>query len=68
MNLTPAYIRAAINDGVIVRGVLVKLEAETLASNGRNLHRVHTDCFVTFLKAIGWKRLPRRRPATRCPL
>ena len=60
MGYTPNWIRSAINKGVLVRrdAALVKLEAETLTLNGRTTHRIHLDSFVTFLIAIGWKRLP----------
>ena len=60
MGLTSAWIRAAIHEGVRVRGQVVMLEAESLSINGRPVHRVHLHHFVTFLKAIGWKRLPTR--------
>ncbi len=59
MGFTPAWIRSAINEGVLVHGTLVKLEAETLVINRRTTHRIHEDSFVAFLTAIGWKRLPR---------
>ena len=58
MGLTPAWIRRAINKGVLMQGRLVKLDAETLALNHQPIHRIHLDSFVTFLRAIGWKRLP----------
>lgn len=60
MGYTSSWIRRAINDGVLVRGTTVRLEAETLSINGRTTHRIHLDSFVTFLRAIGWKRLPRQ--------
>jgi hypothetical protein len=41
----------------------VKLEAETITVRGRRCHRIHLDRFVDFLKAIGWKRLPRATAA-----
>jgi len=37
----------------------VKLEAETLTFGNRRTHRIHLDAFVTFLHAIGWKRIPK---------
>ena len=60
MGFGAEWIRAAIVDGVTHRGELVKLEAETLHLNGRTVYRIQLDCFVTFLRAIGWQRLPRR--------
>jgi hypothetical protein len=62
MGFTPAWVRGAITTGVtIATGKVVKLEAETLAINGRRTHRIHLDGFVTFLTAIGWKHLPSRQ-------
>lgn len=59
MGFTQTWVRDAINQGVTTKaGARVKLEAETLSINGRNVHRIHVDAFVTFLKAIGWKHLP----------
>jgi hypothetical protein len=58
MGFTPAWIRAAIDEGVLVHRRLVKLQAETLTLNGRRVHRIHLDDFITFLGAIGWKRIP----------
>ena len=63
MGFTPAWIRKAINEGVTVRGHVVKLEAETLSVNGRTTHRIHEHSFNQFLVAIGWKHLPRVGPA-----
>lgn len=60
MGFTPTWIRQAIRDGVTVRGKTVKLEAETLALNGRPTYRIHVDKFSEFLQAIGWKHLPTR--------
>jgi hypothetical protein len=60
MGFCPEWIRAAITEGVTHRGELVKLEAEALHLNGRTVYRIQLDGFVTFLRAIGWKRLPRR--------
>lgn len=57
--LTTEWVRAAITEGVVVRGRLVKLEAETLTINGRRIHRIHGDRWVEFLIAIGWKRIPK---------
>lgn len=58
MGVTQSWIRSAINQGVTHQGRRVTLEAETLELNGRNMHRIHVDAFITFLKAIHWKRLP----------
>jgi hypothetical protein len=58
MGFTPAWIRAAIDEGVTVHRRVVKLEAETMTLNGRRVHRIHLDHFITFLVAIGWKRIP----------
>jgi hypothetical protein len=58
MGFTPAWIRAAIDEGVTVQRQLVKLRAETMTLNGRRVHRIHLDHFITFLAAIGWKRIP----------
>lgn len=63
MGFTPAWIRSAILDGVTVRGVTVKLEAETLELNSRRTYRIHVDKFTEFLMAIGWKHLPHRTDA-----
>ena len=59
MGLTSSWVRAAIDEGVAVRGRIVRLDAETLDLNGRRLHRIHLDRFVAFLVAIGWKRIPK---------
>jgi hypothetical protein len=61
MGFSPSWIRAAITDGVTIRGRLVTLEAETVTGNGRRTYRIHPDHFRTFLVAIGWSRLPRHR-------
>jgi hypothetical protein len=58
MGLTTEWVRGAIDEGLVVGGVLVRLDAETLTVNGRRLHRVHLDRFRAFLKAIGWRRIP----------
>jgi hypothetical protein len=58
MNMTPVWVRRAIDEGVLTRGRLVKLEAETITVNGRRLHRIHLDRFIAFLQAIGWQRIP----------
>lgn len=60
MGFTPEWIRGAIDEGVHVGGRPVKLEAETLTLKGRRIHRIHLDAFVSFLRAIGWQRLPKR--------
>jgi hypothetical protein len=60
MGVTPEWVRSAIGAGVTVDGQVVKLEAETLAINGRNVYRIHLGAFRSFLRAIGWKRLPAR--------
>jgi hypothetical protein len=53
------WIRTAVDKGVTVRGRVVKLEAETIASGRRRrVLRIHADKFLDFLKAIGWQRLP----------
>jgi hypothetical protein len=59
MGFTTEWVRAAIDEGVGVGGRVVRLEAETLRLNGRRSHRIHLDAFITFLQAIGWKRIPR---------
>lgn len=61
LNVGTQWVRDAIDVGVWAPGGLVKLQAETLTLNGRRIHRVHLDAFVSFLKAIGWRRLPGRR-------
>lgn len=58
MGLTPEWIRKAITEGVPVRGITVKLEAEALPLK-RRLYRIHEHKFIEFLLAIGWKHLPR---------
>lgn len=65
---TSQWIRDAINHGVDVAGDTVKLEAEVLVLNGRTNYRVYEQDFVTFLKAIGWKHLPRRTATLSPPL
>ena len=62
MGFSTDWVRAAIDEGVMIEGELVKLEAETLTINGRRVHRIHLDRFVAFLQAIHWKRIPRRPP------
>lgn len=62
MGFTTEWIRRAIVEGVTVRGVVVRLDAETLDINGRRKYRIHEDRFGEFLQAIGWKHLPRRMP------
>ena len=59
MGVTTEYIRGAIDEGIRVRGELVKLEAESFDSGSRRTLRVHLDKFVEFLERIGWRRLPR---------
>jgi hypothetical protein len=69
MGLTPAWIRKAINQGVVdVHGVVVKLEAETLTINRRRILRVHEHKFAEFLQAIGWKHLPRASAPASSPI
>jgi len=66
MGFSPEWIRQAIEHGHSnQQGLTVRLEAETLTVNGRRLHRIHLDEFIRFLKAYGWKRVPRhpREPA-----
>lgn len=59
MGFTTEWVRGAIDEGVSISGHVVKLEAETLTINGRRSHRIHLDHFRTFLRAIGWMRIPR---------
>lgn len=59
-NFTPQWVRDAINRGFEVNGSIVKLEAEILVLNGRTNYRIYEQDFITFLKAIGWKHLPKR--------
>jgi hypothetical protein len=65
MGLTSEWIRAAIVEGVTMRGVPVKLKAERLVLNGRTNYRIHLDDFRAFLQRIGWKRIPADRRAPR---
>lgn len=66
MGMTPEWIRQAILEGVPFHGAVVKLQAERLPSSGRrHLYRIHVDAFRTFLTAIGWTHLPRRRASAR---
>jgi hypothetical protein len=58
MGMSPAWVRAAIEEGVTHRRRLVKLRAERLGLNGRTIYRVHLDQFIVFLVAIGWRRVP----------
>lgn len=51
MGVGTDFIRGAIEDG--------QLQAEDVRVNGKRLIRVHLDAFVAYLRAIGWKRLPR---------
>lgn len=41
MGFTTEWIRRAITEGVQVRGVTVKLDAEALDVNGRRKYRIH---------------------------
>ena len=52
------WIRTAIVTGVLVDDSLIKLRAEAIPSGPRCAYRIHFDDFVTFLRAIGWQRLP----------
>lgn len=52
MGLSTEFIRGAIDDGA--------LEAEDVTINGKRVLRIHLDRFVAYLRAIGWKRLPKR--------
>jgi hypothetical protein len=58
---TPEWIRTAINEGVVIDGQRVKLEAETVTTGARRIYRIHVDKWSDFLTAIGWQRLPARR-------
>jgi hypothetical protein len=58
LGFTAEWIRGAITDGVLVKGRLVTLDAETVDVGARHVYRVHPDQFRAFLQAIGWKRLP----------
>jgi hypothetical protein len=60
MGLTSTWIRTAIDVGVMVRGTVVKLQSDTLTTNGRRSHRIYLNDFTVFLRAIGWKHLPTR--------
>lgn len=51
MGVGTDFIRGAIEDG--------QLQAEDVRVNGKRLIRIHLVDFVTYLRAIGWKRLPR---------
>jgi hypothetical protein len=53
------WIRRAITEGVRVHGQIVKLDAEMLLTHGRHLYRIYEEQFAEFLRAIGWKHLPR---------
>jgi hypothetical protein len=55
---TVERIHRAITDGVTVHGVLVKLQAETLMTNGRRVTRIELVRFRAFLAKIGWTQLP----------
>jgi hypothetical protein len=61
VGFTQEWIRIAINEGVVINGKRVRLEAETVMTGTRRIHRVHVDKFSDFLSAIGWTRLPARR-------
>jgi hypothetical protein len=52
MGMTTEFIRGAVDEKT--------LEAEDTVINGRRAIRIHLDDFITYLKRIGWKRLPRR--------
>jgi hypothetical protein len=63
MGFTPAFIRQAIDKGVLVDGGrVVKLMAETVPGSRRRTYRIHWDQLTTFMQAIGWQRLPARPP------
>ena len=68
MGFTPAWIRRAITQGVMVRNVVIQLEAETLDFTGRRTYRIHVDRFGEFLQAIGWKHLPSRGSHVSAPV
>lgn len=68
LGFTTEWVRRAITEGVLVGGQLVKLEAEQIVVHNRMHYRVHEGHFITFLRAIGWKRLPRRSETTPAPL
>jgi excisionase family DNA binding protein len=51
MGVPTDFIRGAIEDG--------QLEAEDVVINGRRIIRIHLDCFIAYLRAIGWRHLPR---------
>ena len=57
--MTTDWVRAAIDEGVPIGGRTVRLEAESLDVGRRRIHRIHLDHFITFLRAIGWKRIPK---------
>lgn len=67
LGVSPHWVRKAIRAGVNTGGCdisaavgrrWVRLEAESITVNGRHMYRIHEDAFVTFLRAIGSKRLP----------
>lgn len=65
MGVTSDYILGAIHEGVWSRRDqrLVHLQAEYLPgreAHGRGEYRIYSDCFLAFLRAIGWSRLPAR--------
>jgi hypothetical protein len=58
LGVSPEWIRQAIDAGVeVARGRRVRLPAEAIGGERRTL-RIHYAQFVTFLHAIGWRRLP----------
>jgi hypothetical protein len=59
MGMSATWVRSAIDDGVWTARGRVRLGAETIVVNRRKLHRVHLDSFIEFLRAIGWRRVPR---------
>jgi hypothetical protein len=64
VGFTSEWIRTAIDEGVVVDGRVVKLEAETIVSGHRRTYRIHVEQFIDFLQQIGWKRLPMLPPSS----
>ena len=59
MGVSTQSVRDWIHHGYFTGTETVKLQAEMLTVNGRRMHRIYLDSFITFLTAIGWQRVPK---------
>jgi hypothetical protein len=60
MGFAPNFIRQAIVRGVSIgpRAKKIRLRAEIIVIGRRRRYRVHHDQFATFLRQLGWQRMP----------